>query len=59
MRAEITISMDSSAFELPATELGRILRNLAERIEEYGEGIDPYEIFDANGNSVGWFKIKE
>lgn len=45
---------DNSAFDdQPATEIARILRAVAQRVEENGDGDG--KIFDANGNMVGRF----
>ncbi len=56
MMATITVEMDNAAFEKrPATELARILRRLAKRIEQDGE--DDCVLMDINGNSVGRFKV--
>ncbi len=56
MHAKITVKMDNAAFEdTPATELARILRTLAEKIENEGPGI--CTLRDVNGNTVGEFKI--
>lgn len=59
MRAKIEITMDNAAFDEPATELGRILRETAGKIEKYGLGAngDSVTLIDANGNHVGEFKI--
>lgn len=57
MNATIKINMDNAAFDDngPATELARILRKLAKRIE--AEGPDYVPIMDLNGNKVGEFEI--
>lgn len=48
MTAQITINMDNAAFEDgAASELGRILRKLATRIEQ--DGSDYVPIMDLNG----------
>ena len=58
MKATITINMDNAAFDgRPATELSRILRKLAKRIEE--EGPDYVPMMDENGNKVGEFNISD
>lgn len=57
MNATITIQMDNAAFEAPATELARILRKLAKRIEN--DGPDYVPIMDLNGNKVGEFNISD
>jgi hypothetical protein len=55
MTAEIKINMDNTAFEnRPATELARILRALAKRVEA-GQNYVP--LMDFNGNKVGEFNI--
>lgn len=58
MKATITIKMDNAAFDNGhASELGRILRKLAERIEEDGPNYAP--CMDSNGNKVGEFNIQD
>lgn len=58
MTAKITVKMDNAAFgETPASELARILRDLAHEIENNGEEGCP--LFDYNGNKVGEFAISE
>lgn len=53
----IAVSMDGAAFEDgPATELGRILRNLAERIE--GGELDGGTLLDVYGNTAGSWTIR-
>lgn len=56
--ATITIEMDNAAFEDvgPATELGRILRKLANDIED-GLLPESIKLYDYNGNKVGSFEI--
>lgn len=57
MEAKINIKMDNAAFEDlgRATELGRILRKLAGKIE--GGELPPVALMDVNGNKVGEFTI--
>lgn len=56
MKAKIEIVMDNAAFnDEPATELARILRELAEEIEN-GQG--SCQLRDINGNAVGTFTVK-
>lgn len=56
MQAKIVVDMDNGAFEdAPGSELVRVLRNLADRIES--EGPDYVGLFDSNGNKVGTFTI--
>ena len=59
MNARITINMDNAAFEdLLGSELARILRDLADRIED-GDLADRIVLRDYNGNTVGQFEIDE
>ena len=59
MKATITIDMSNAAFEDPQ-ELPRILKDLAERLEQRGsfEPGDSESVRDLNGNNVGMLKIK-
>ena len=51
----LEINCDNAAFdESPATEVARIVRNAAERVEE---GIWPGNLRDSNGNTVGSFRF--
>lgn len=55
MEAKINITMDNAAFrDEPATELARILRRLAEAVED---GSSDQDLLDYNGNTVGRFRI--
>jgi len=56
MTFKITIKTDNAAFEDNgmATEMGRILRDLADKIEQ-GE-LPPLKLRDSNGNAVGTFQ---
>lgn len=57
MEASVIVNCDGAAFDDgPATELARILRDLAKRIED--EGPDAADLFDVNGNKVGAFNIR-
>ena len=57
MQAIITIQMDNAAFaDEPATELARILRELADAVENGSEG---KRLLDINGNGVGQFYITD
>lgn len=60
MAFRLYIQTDSAAFDGdPAPELARILRAIAERIEA-GEELSHYlTIFDANGNDVGRYALKD
>lgn len=63
---KLNVHTDNAAFcdeetgdPAPASELARILRKVADRVEA-GEDISHYlTIFDANGNDVGRFALKE
>ncbi len=56
MKAKIEIEMSNAAFEeAPASELARILRELANRVE--GDGDELGLIRDINGNTVGKFEV--
>lgn len=49
----LNVRLNGAAFEWPMTELARILREIAGRLEE--EGADSGAIRDSNGNSCGGF----
>ena len=53
----ITINTDNAAFyeHSPSNECARILRKLADRLEEghYPQPGDPWPMVDSNGNTVG------
>jgi hypothetical protein len=56
MKAVIVINMENAAFDdAPASELARILRDTAKRIQENGDG--EITLRDINGNTVGYFTI--
>ncbi len=60
MKAQITIAMDNSAFEDMGIELARILRNIANEVENKGEeslAYSGWNLRDVNGNTVGHIKI--
>jgi len=64
MDAIITINMDNAAFhhrpDLPGWELSRILRLLADNVQEWElEAGSGWPLFDWNGNTVGRFTITE
>ena len=51
----VTIRMDNAAFdESPMTELGRIMRRLANDINRGDFATDDVTLFDVNGNPVGF-----
>ena len=57
-RIKIDIETCGAAFdESPATEIARILRELADRFEHEGgpEGF----IYDLNGNQTGWVVVQK
>jgi hypothetical protein len=52
----IEIETGNAAFDdAPATEIARILRNAAERIE--GGDVDGFPLYDLNGNKCGALHI--
>lgn len=54
----ITIETGNAAFEdSPTTELARILRDLADRLER--DGIPPEHLRDINGNRVGHVTVDD
>ena len=62
MKATLQINMDNAAFgERPATELARILRNMAQDVDEHCLQYAGDAVFaiDINGNSVGKLEIVE
>ena len=51
-RFNVSIVMENEIFEdNPATELGRILREIAKRVE--AGHLPPWPVMDVNGNRVG------
>jgi len=66
MKARLLIDMDNAAFEEPAAELARILRELAEELEQ-NPGMVPgqgsaraggaWTARDGNGNKVGYLSF--
>lgn len=56
----LDVQLSGAAFDdTPATELARILRRVAQRVEEgqLGAAREPQWVFDVNGNSCGHFKL--
>lgn len=54
MKAIINVAMNNSAFESPnGCELARILRNLADHVDQYDVSKGTAPLFDLNGNRVG------
>ena len=58
MKAQIEINLDNAAFQEGEQELVRVIRNLAQDIEDYPTA-DFIGVIDMNGNSVGHFEIVE
>jgi hypothetical protein len=58
VRFTINMTCDNSAFDDdPAPEVARILRHLADKVEN-GDGYDQFQtILDINGNDVGRWKL--
>jgi hypothetical protein len=52
----VTINTDYAAFEDRNAELARILRRLADRLDE---GLEHGRLLDFNGNMVGRWAIEE
>lgn len=61
MQFYLQIDCDNAAFEeTPASEIARILRDAAKRVEDDADGLDERApLYDANGNKVGWFIASE
>ncbi len=58
MRATIVLNMDNAAFEdAPGIELARILRKLADDVENNGPENANDRLHDINGNSIGEFRF--
>lgn len=59
MTITITIQADNAAFDPWTTEVARILREAAKRIQHNDpeERADRFKLFDLNGNSVGTVEI--
>ena len=57
MKFKIEIECDNAAFDEPYEELARILRDLADDIEESVHLAHP--IFDINGNRVGRSTVEQ
>jgi len=60
MKAELTVEMDNAAFEDNPFELSRILRELADTLEndEIKAG-KSFALRDLNGNKVGVLKFND
>jgi len=61
MTLTVKLNMDNDCFDTDMCEAGRILRDLADRLE-CGISSDPYDtnikLMDINGNSVGTAVIR-
>jgi len=55
----IKISTANEAFDVPGPEIARILRRIADDVEELMIANEARKLFDANGNTVGSFKYTE
>lgn len=51
----LTLDLSNAAFDAPANEIARILRDIADGLEI--EGKDEGKAMDENGNSVGFYGI--
>ena len=59
MNATIEVEMNNAAFgDAPTLELARILRKLADDIEQSRELRDLPLLRDINGNTVGWIDVR-
>jgi hypothetical protein len=55
----INVEMENDAFrDAAGTELGRILRGMAELVEDGQIGYDAFPVHDSNGNTVGRASIR-
>ena len=59
MTFKLYINADNAAFDPPQPELARILRGIADRIDNGLEMRQFQTIHDGNGNPVGQFALKE
>jgi hypothetical protein len=58
-RFEMSVCLENAAFEdEPMTELARILRTVARRLED-GNFKDANTVYDENGNRVGVFTLED
>jgi hypothetical protein len=60
MEFRLRITTDNLAFErTPQYELARILRDVADRLDEGKDFSEDTRLFDIFGNQVGWASLKE
>ncbi len=58
MKFKIVIDLEGDAFrDEPMSEAARILRKLANYIQQYGPGFGASAITDINGNTCGTAKV--
>jgi len=60
MKLKLEIVADNATFdEAPGFELGRILREAADKVEEWRDGVEPvgFALRDVNGNTVGQLTV--
>jgi len=54
-RVDISIEIDNEAFQdVPGEELSRVIAEVAYRIKRKATNTPAWELFDVNGNSVGY-----
>ena len=58
MEIKLTIRCDNAAFEDLGSEVARILRALAEKYDN-GDGVEPQNLRDYNGNLVGRLEVTD
>lgn len=60
MQARIIVDMDNDAFDLPGSELVRVLYRLVSAIEQRGlQNVSQTGLLDSNGNKVGTFTVSD
>lgn len=59
MTFRLVVKMDNAAFEAPGTELARILRELADDVDDQLNDVSgaSANVRDVNGNTVGTWKV--
>lgn len=53
MTFTVRIECDNAAFDPPHTEVARMLRDLAKRVDAWGDDYSPMGLADVNGNQCG------